>query len=253
MVATVALAIFAWRQIKIYQRQTRVMDLTFKTSARAARAASKSAEAAEKAVAKSDEILIHARVSSAEANKISREAIVAANRPWLSVELAIQHPLRVDHAQQIAVTHAFIVIKNIGKAPARSVRISWMGCFVNNQGPKQVEAITSLVAPSPGAALFPDQDLRMGAMGCIFRFSELGESERHPDGAGGFVFLPVIVGAIRYESDFSTTPHFTEFAFQLSRIEPPNAFGMAFLSSTDEVPPNLIIVQRAFAGNELAT
>jgi len=70
-VATAALAIFAWRQIKIYQRQTRVMDLTFKASAKAARAAGKSVEAAQRsataaedAVARADQMLLHSQKSS---------------------------------------------------------------------------------------------------------------------------------------------------------------------------------------------
>jgi hypothetical protein len=49
-IATVALAGFAAVQIRIYQRQTRVMDLTFKASRRATRAAVRSAVAAERAL-----------------------------------------------------------------------------------------------------------------------------------------------------------------------------------------------------------
>ena len=134
MAATAALAIFAWRQIRIYQRQTRVMDLTFKASARASRAAAKSAKAAEDAVAKSDEILKHSR----EIAERDSETEYRRERPYLFAGVKLDSLAVGPYAYRIVCG-----LRNSGRTPAFLKKMT--GLFFN------VEPYEMHIAPFHGA------------------------------------------------------------------------------------------------------
>jgi hypothetical protein len=119
-VATTALAFFAALQVAIYRRQTRVMDVTFKATSRAASAASRSARAAEKAIAKSDETLAHSKESAAAALDSSHRM----ERAYAFISFAGEGGLVLAPPWGFRVIP---MISNYGKTPAFVKKISVKG------------------------------------------------------------------------------------------------------------------------------
>jgi hypothetical protein len=157
--------------------------------------------------------------------EIAEKALVAANRPWVKVDIQVGGP--IFYNENGANFTLRFVMKNIGHSPATNVWPSSRVIFpvISETTPRNFDprgemqkdiAHLKTRPPSPfGFALFPDdiiiQDITMTmSRDDIKRATELIEA-----------IYPTVIGAVDYRMGFDEKSHQTGFIVQIKRNNAP--------------------------------
>jgi hypothetical protein len=218
-VATVVLGTFAGIQLRAYNAQTRVLLASFRANARMARAAQRSAKAAEDAVSKSDEILSH----SIEANELSRNAMIADQRPWLRVDEVFASDEMTFGSQGFALPLKFKMV-NSGKSPAQRIHL-FPYLVVTGGAFEATKELQKLRARAPRTeslvettCLFPGDEIEPEHFMCPTMEKLLAIPE---NSAGIRILALAIYGYVIYQTDFDTKVRQTGFVFDIDFIRGP--------------------------------
>jgi hypothetical protein len=156
---------------------------------------------------------------------VAEKALVAANRPWVKVDIQVGGPI-IFNENGANFTLKYI-LTNIGHSPATNVWVSPRVIIpindlnaVENFNPRT--ALHGVIAelkkrsPSPlGFALFPAQIIIQDITVSISR-----DEIRRATTIGNVIF-PTIIGAVDYRMLFDDKPHQTGFIVEIRRSDVP--------------------------------
>lgn len=148
-----------------------------------------------------------------KANQIGRQAIEAAERPWLSFSnISLEDIALRPHGLDLSI---MVSLRNGGRSPARNVLID-MGVCSFGEKPNYTERQLEMADRAAKHArtreqmtVFPNEELRQGIGVTLPR-------EHFRDEHGGIIFmLPVIYGCVTYSSPYDSEAHQTAFVLHL--------------------------------------
>lgn len=193
-----------------------------------------------------------------QAADVARNTLVATNRPWVSVDLAIVGPL--TYTQDEARIEIAFILKNTGTSPAVNVQVdAEIALFTDGRKPALdvMKEICKRAKDSPddnavlGHTIFKDREFTS----LINIGKRKSDVENSLDGFAGVEkgkndwFTPVIVGCVSYRFPFQKGRHITEFLADLRKINQANPrVPLAFKMSDGDVPANQLILTRSFIG-----
>ncbi len=182
-----------------------------KTARLSADAAKKSADAA----IKSADVAIR----SAE---ISEKSLMAANRPWITVDIAAGGPITYN-VNGVNFTILYI-LKNTGNSPATRVNVDpkvfapavGIDSVLNPPGELKKLITETKGSENPfGYALFPEQTVRQ-LVTVTIPTDELKRVTQKIN-----FICPMIIGTVSYRSNFDNLVHQTTFMFDVRRSDAP--------------------------------
>ena len=186
---------------------------------------------------------------------IAERALVASNRPWIKVDIAVGGPIRYD-VNGVNFTFNY-VLTNIGHAPATNVWVSPRviapdpdsGKPFDPRGELRTE-IAQLKSrpPSPwGFALFPGDSIVQPITVTIGTDVLKKITEKFE------VIYPQIIGAVDYRMGFDDAAHQTGFIFEVRRSEAPrpvsiekNRWPPAIFIDEGDIPAEEVRISRSF-------
>jgi hypothetical protein len=202
-------------------------------------------------------------VQASAANKISRDTLIASERPWVAVQYKPVSDLVFDQ-NGMHFTVEFHV-RNTGKSPARYVWVTpeMLVPVLGVDPPYDARALQRRVfegmkaqtGTTFGFALFPDE--RIAQHHLITLAAPQLDRIRQSNG----IVRPFVYGAVAYRTTFDTTAvHLTSFSFDVVRGDegfrkrPDGQEWKADTIFIDEgnVPAEKLAFQRSFLGEEYA-
>lgn len=184
---------------------------------------------------------------------IARNTLIATNRPWVSVNLAVLSDLWYNAEGEARIEIAFI-LKNTGNTPANNVTVDAdIVPFMRDGGIAfdDMKAICERVRGAPegrrimGHTIFPDDTftyrIEMGMPKAKFE-------NVFADHKVEF-FTPVIVGCVSYLFPFEAGRHLTEFIVDLRKKDPANQNAPGpFRWAEGKVSKADVVLTRSFSG-----
>jgi hypothetical protein len=190
----------------------------------------------------------HARAAE-EANRINRQILIAANRPWITVRMAIPDGAPLIFTADRITTRIKITAKNIGRSPATNINFSIEFYADMVTANKRLNSITFKDAVGGsltgfGRMLIPDEDfseernvhisanefknaIREGAL------HEIGDDESLDQGC------PAVLAAVWYNVPADRLPRWSIIVREIRNTE-PRQFGF---NGTEGEFPNVEIVE----------
>ncbi len=207
-VYTGLLFLVAFAQAGLFVWQLRLMRQSTKDAGDAARAAEKAAAAAEHSI------------------KVSRDAYIASERPWVSVAAAVSTDLcKKSHGIEFGV---HFTVKNYGKSPAIDVHIVYEVVtlrIASDQFGGVRQRIAELgtktnMGMNMGVQLFPDEEKVIPWVNTLNN-KEIQEATQSHQPPAGLLPSFYVVGAVFYKSAFSEEIHQTGFNYYVCAIGEP--------------------------------
>jgi len=159
--------------------------------------------------------------ASSKANDLSRQALIADQRPWIAISIEPAGPITwANGGMQVPFK---ITLKNIGKTPALRLRhIEAMVLDMNADLPG-TQAMFRKMLPAGGGIgainLMPGDEAQL----IINQQADAQNVERSSAawaGEGPKLVLPVIVGSADYYTQFDTDVHTTGFIYEIGFWDP---------------------------------
>lgn len=241
-------AILAFATYRLVVQTRRLVNETVLASERQATETQNALELSRRAAAAAEKAAEHAN----ESNKLSRDAMVAQQRPWISVDVEIASPLAYDDAGWDAGIRWHIALKyrlhHLGKTPATNVSFfgeiipftisHWPANMVKDGIPqgvpidgtdvaKEIETVCSFPESMSkfnmgfGQLLFPDES-KVGLFGLNGNPARFEEAKTNQGYGGQFL----IVVCATYESTFNREPYRTAKAFLLHKLTGNQRIGL---------------------------
>lgn len=166
---------------------------------------------------------IRAANAATASNELSRRALVADQRPWLTVEIEPSGPIRWPNGG-LEVSYK-LTIKNIGKSPAlgvthlESVVLDRNASLATQQ--KEIQKSVSMVGSTFGAANIMPDDKRQMIFTMQVRPEDVERAAAPWTGEGGpKLVTPVLIGSVEYRTGFDDQPHHTGFIYEIGFWDP---------------------------------
>jgi hypothetical protein len=175
-------------------------------------------------------------------NTLSREALIADQRPWISLAFNLSTPITWENDS--CNFYFEVVIKNVGKTPALNALISYVGYHMAMTDVLDRQfAFSDQVRQHPtnlGTTIFPGDDVRQSWNVSIpveearagWRASEYQNLER---------VFPCIYGCVQYRSTFHQEPRQTGFIYIVRR---PEGVLLPIEPNQGSIPREDLIMQR---------
>lgn len=149
----------------------------------------------------------------------ARQALVAANRPWIRVSVLGSGPIHFDSMGRLQVPVLF-VLTNVGHSPAVDVQVDPGIYFYNSpQFVHPNEVLRNIVSKWKGLhrrseiVLFPGDSIQLPY---VMTSNPVSKMERiYPE--MGRALAPVIVGTVAYYTRVDKDTHQTTFGFDVAR------------------------------------
>jgi hypothetical protein len=178
--------------------------------------------------------------ASTEGNRLNREAFIADQRPWLSVEATAAGPI-VWKGNAVEMKFLF-VIENVGRTPALNVRIDVelrveLGSGRLDEEQRRLADEARARPAYMGHTVFPGRRLE------ISYILEAGAAELANASAamgGSDLILPHILGCASYYSAFAEGSHQTGFIYEILRRWPDGSHRLVGRSGGD-VPADQLV------------
>jgi len=159
--------------------------------------------------------------ASSKANDLSRQALIADQRPWIAVSIEPAGPITwANGGMQVPFK---ITLKNIGKSPALRLRhIEAMVLDMNADLPGTQATFRQMLAAGGGIGainLMPGDEAQL----IINQQADAQNVERSSAawaGEGPKLIVPVIVGSADYYTQFDTDVHTTGFIYEIGFWDP---------------------------------
>lgn len=234
-VFTVVLAALAAAQFCAAWWQAVSTDKSVKVAAYAAKQAKASADAAMDAVA------------------VAERNLIAAERPWVAVELAIEGDLTFNSTE--GRLNVVFLLSNTGKTPANNVDIEAKivphTLMEFDEIKSKLNEISKRIAPKQsliGFTLFPGEKTSVKHSLPIPLSEATAEAERREMKHLEDFLTPAVVGCVVYRSPFSKRYHQTPFIMNLYRrsVDNPN-IGTGIGPSHGNVAHGDLLPTRSFA------
>ena len=158
-------------------------------------------------------------------NRLSREAMIADQRPWVSVLVDLDGPLRWD-VNGCNLSFGFN-LTNTGRTPARFVSVNVQAVSLVGLGDRQLlqRSFADQVRTrrsSYGTTIFPGSCVRH-SIAVVISNDEIERTrkwwkERNNMDYDGI--MPIIFGCVNYFTTFDLMPHQTGFIFDIVRFVP---------------------------------
>ncbi|MBT2795299.1 hypothetical protein [Paraburkholderia strydomiana] len=159
--------------------------------------------------------------ASSKANDLSRQTLIADQRPWIAVSIEPAGPITwANGGMQVPFK---VTLKNIGKSPALRLRhIEAMVLDMNADLPGTQVTFRQMLAVGGGIGainLMPGDEAQL----IVNQQADAQNVERSSAawaGEGPKLVVPVIVGSADYYTQFDTNAHTTGFIYEIGFWDP---------------------------------
>ncbi|MGF6879163.1 hypothetical protein [Paraburkholderia sp. MM5477-R1] len=164
---------------------------------------------------------VAAASASSKANDLSRQALIADQRPWIAVSIEPAGPITWQNGgMQVPFK---ITLKNIGKTPALRLRhIEAMVLDINADLPGTQATFRKMLPAGGGIGainLMPGDQVQL-IINQQADAQNVARSSAAWAGKGPKLVMPVIVGSADYYTQFDTDVHTTGFIYEIGFWDP---------------------------------
>lgn len=210
---------------------------------------------------RSENIAKNAADAAKKSAEIAEKTLIATQRPWVSVHMAIASGLQFS-ANEARITIRFNV-KNVGNSPAIAIGIHpliYLQTLKRDMMEEQkkvcgkLETTIDISKPFLRYMLFPNENFIQNFSLSISRAdidrSQAEFAETYKDMPPSNFISPVLVGCVSYRFAFDGSIHKTGFIADILRLDPqhPNARFAIDITGGD-IPTERLILETFFSGS----
>jgi hypothetical protein len=182
--------------------------------------------------------------SSSRANDLSRQALIADQRPWVSVSIEPAGPITWPNGG-VQIPYK-ITLKNIGKTPALRLRhFEAIVLDINADLPGNQAAIRRLLPATGGMNLMPGEDAQL-IVNVQATAQQVQQSAAPWAGEGPRLIMPVLVGSADYYTQFDDGVHTTGFIYEIGFWDPAKGITVTAMAPVNDgnIPVDRVRIRR---------
>ncbi|WP_432260851.1 hypothetical protein [Cupriavidus sp. TMH.W2] len=188
---------------------------------------------------------VRAADTSTQANNLSRQSLIADQRPWIAVSFEPAGPITWP-AGGLQISYKD-TLKNIGKSPALNLKhVQGIALALDIDLPEQASLRRLIAANNTGAInLMPGEEIQV--IGHIQRSrDEVTRSAAAWAGDGPSGSRPVLIGAADYKTSFDDEVRTTGFIYEVGFWDPAKGITVTAMDplADGEIPPERVRIRR---------